>query len=110
MHSIRLIRPANGQWGAPTSDGDDGQVTWTGMVGQLSRREADLCGTAMMFTKERSEAIDFGVVLLEDVLTLIEAMYVGGVGGRGDRQYLYSQTRLIGTGLMINSRLIEWDS
>ena len=35
---MKLVTPADGQYGAPTSNGSD----WTGMIGMVYRKEADI--------------------------------------------------------------------
>ena len=45
-------------------ENDDG--SWSGMVGQLVRKEADICGGALNFTPKRSKVIDFGTSILND--------------------------------------------
>ena len=36
------------------------------MVGQLVRKEADICGGALNFTPKRGKVIDFGTSILND--------------------------------------------
>ena len=40
--------------------------SWSGMVGQLVRKEADVCAGALNFTPRRSKVIDFGTSILDD--------------------------------------------
>ena len=40
--------------------------SWSGMVGQLVRKEADICGGALNFTPRRGKVIDFGTSILND--------------------------------------------
>ena len=55
-------------------ENDDG--SWSGMVGQLVRKEADICAGALNFTPRRSKVIDFGTSILDDKGTrLITAMF-----------------------------------
>ncbi len=67
---MEVVHPSDGEWGRRRV-GEDGSEVWTGMVGQLRSGEADVCGASLTVTAERSEAIDFTVGFLEDVVSLI---------------------------------------
>ena len=65
---MELIRADS--FGAPTTN-DDGTTTWTGVVGHLSRREADFSSTILAMTWARSSVIDFTIGYLDNLYSLI---------------------------------------
>ncbi len=69
--------PEDGEWGVLKGESD-----WSGMVGELARREVDLCTAGLTVTKERSKVVDFTVSVVEDVKTLFR---VRGHGRGGTR-------------------------
>ncbi|XP_069991994.1 probable glutamate receptor [Penaeus vannamei] len=68
--SYTLTRPPDGYWGAPLANG-----TWTGMVGQIHRKEADLALGPFALTEARAEAATMTKAVFFDKLCII--------GGRG---------------------------
>ena len=71
-HSLKTVQPEDGQWGTKVgtkADGSNGSE-WTGMVGELSKGRADLCGATLTMTQDRLEAVDFSIGILEDVTSI----------------------------------------
>ncbi|XP_063588909.1 uncharacterized protein LOC134766084 [Penaeus indicus] len=64
--SYTLIRPPDGYWGAPLDNG-----SWTGMVGQIYRKEADLALGPFAMTEARAEAADMTKAVFFDKLCII---------------------------------------
>ncbi len=59
----------DGEWGVLRSGANGGangsaNSTWTGLVGQLERGEADLCFSGLVATSARADFIDFSVPYL----------------------------------------------
>ena len=52
--------PADKQWGTLKADG-----TWTGVVGELDTKKADIALSGLMVTQSRSQAITFSVKMDE---------------------------------------------
>lgn len=51
--SYRLVIPEDGEWGRPING------TWTGKVGQVLKRRADLAVGGLVYTKERGEVVKY---------------------------------------------------
>ncbi len=64
-----LTGPPDGEWGVLR--GDSNGTFWTGMVGQLERKEADLCTAGLSVRLDRQMAIDYTTAVLEELVTLI---------------------------------------
>ncbi|XP_037790593.1 glutamate receptor ionotropic, kainate 4-like [Penaeus monodon] len=64
--SYTLTRPPDGYWGAPLENG-----SWTGMVGQIYRKEADLALGPFALTEGRAEAADMTKAVFFDKLCII---------------------------------------
>ncbi|XP_047495517.1 probable glutamate receptor [Penaeus chinensis] len=64
--SYTLTRPPDGYWGAPLENG-----SWTGMVGQIYRKEADLALGPFALTEARAEAADMTKAVFFDKLCII---------------------------------------
>ncbi len=62
---MKVVEPPDGVWGG-IKLAPNGSMSWSGMVGQLVRKEADLCGSNLMVTAERSEVVDFGIDIADD--------------------------------------------
>ncbi len=75
---MKIIRSDEKTWG--TRNGSD----WSGMIGLLDKKEADILVAGLTATRERSEAVDFSVVLLEDVISLTVARTPVGEGQSAD--------------------------
>ena len=56
----------DGEWGVPTGNG-----SWSGLVGYLARKEADMVVAALSRESKRDEVIDFSLTVDLDELTLI---------------------------------------
>ena len=52
--TVRHEIPADGQFGAMKKDG-----SWSGMIGMLVKREADVSASALSINVPRSQAVDF---------------------------------------------------
>ena len=52
---------------------NNGSKVWNGLVGQLVRGEADLCGAGLAVTAERSQAVDFSVGVAEEIVSIFIA-------------------------------------
>ncbi len=63
--TLTLALPEDGLWGS-----SDGNGSWMGMVGELSRGEADVC-CAMTISEEREGVMDFTLGVLDVFMTLI---------------------------------------
>jgi len=66
--TIAWQRPKDGKWG---SRGADGTGAWNGVMGELVRREVDLCTGGLNAVQERMAAVDFTEEVLRDKLTLV---------------------------------------
>ncbi len=66
---METIQPKDGHWGSLVTL-DNNETDWTGMVKQLIEKEADLCGSSLTVSEERSKNIDFSVGLLEDITSI----------------------------------------
>ncbi|XP_068221326.1 glutamate receptor U1-like [Palaemon carinicauda] len=64
----RIRQPTDGQWGSLNDDG-----TWTGLVGQVFRHEADFAVGPHDVTEVRSKAIDYTANLIFDARKFIVA-------------------------------------
>ncbi len=64
--TVDWLVPEDGKWGAPEADG-----SWNGMVGMVTRDEADLIATALAVTLERSEVVSYSNSLIKSIATLI---------------------------------------
>lgn len=51
--SYRLVIPEDGEWGRPING------TWTGKVGEVLKRRADLAVGGLVYTKERGEVVKY---------------------------------------------------
>lgn len=51
--SYRLVMPEDGEWGRPING------TWTGKVGQVLKRQADLAVGGLVYTKERADVVQY---------------------------------------------------
>lgn len=51
--SYRLVIPEDGEWGRPING------TWTGKVGEVLKRRADLAVGGLVYTKERGEVVRY---------------------------------------------------
>ncbi|XP_045138913.1 uncharacterized protein LOC123520582 [Portunus trituberculatus] len=51
--SYRLIMPEDGEWGRPVNG------SWTGKVGQVLKKRADLAVGGLVYTKERAEVVQY---------------------------------------------------
>ncbi len=82
--SITAIQPQDMLYGVDRSGPNDTSPRWVGMVGQLDRREADLCAAVLTYTRERAEVIDYTVGVMLDRVSLIVAdpAKLGGQDGR----------------------------
>ncbi|GIY83611.1 lig_chan-Glu_bd domain-containing protein [Caerostris darwini] len=49
-----IVIPADGEWGLKKPDGN-----WTGLIGMMTRREADMTHGSVVITKQRTEVVDF---------------------------------------------------
>ncbi|XP_033760424.1 glutamate receptor-like [Pecten maximus] len=58
--------PPDGQWGVINSNG-----TWTGMVGQLARREIDIVAAPLSTQAKREEVMDFTYSFYIDYTTIL---------------------------------------
>ena len=67
--SVKSLSPLDGKWGNLLLD----NVSWSGMIGELSNNKADICSAGLSHTIERNKAIDFGIALLQFKNTLIQA-------------------------------------
>ena len=67
--SVRSVSPPDGKWGNLLPD----NLTWSGMVGELSNNKADISSAGLGRTLERNTAIDFGISLVQYRTTLIQA-------------------------------------
>ncbi len=67
--SIQVVKPTDGHWGSRDIL-ENGTEIWNGMVGQLSHREADICGASLTMSEERSRVVDFSVGILEDIASI----------------------------------------
>ena len=68
--STKAVPPKDGEWGSIKAD----NVTWSGMVGDLLYRRADLSTALLSFTLERNEAIDYSITIIEFEVTLIQPL------------------------------------
>ena len=68
---MEWINPPDRNWGTLENG------TWTGMVGQLSRGEADLSTTGLTLTLQRLDACDFSKGTSKDLITLISGISSG---------------------------------
>jgi hypothetical protein len=66
---MNVTSPEDNIWGSMT-ELSNGTITWNGMVGQLSRREADICAGGLTITQERAQAIDYSLGLIEDTVSI----------------------------------------
>ena len=62
--------PPDGEWGLLRRDQGNGSF-WSGMVGQLARKEVDICTAGLSNRQGRQLAIDFTVAITDEVITLI---------------------------------------
>ncbi len=67
-----LTSPLDEEWGLLKQDAN-GSSYWSGMVGQLALKQADLCTAALSIRRDRQEVIDFTTAALEELVTLIVA-------------------------------------
>ena len=51
--SYRLVMPEDGEWGRPVNG------TWTGKVGQVLKKNADLAVGGLVYTKERANVVQY---------------------------------------------------
>ncbi len=68
-YSVIAVPSPDGEWGVLRSGANGGangsaNSTWTGLVGQLERGEADLCFSGLVATSARADFIDFSVPYL----------------------------------------------
>ena len=61
-----MTTPKDGQWGYKTDNGE-----YTGLIGELVRRETDIAPSGLYLVKWREEAVDFTLPVLEDLQTFI---------------------------------------
>ncbi|XP_076352647.1 glutamate receptor ionotropic, kainate 2-like [Tachypleus tridentatus] len=67
MNFRYVIRtPLDGEWGRKLPNG-----TWTGLVGMVQRKEADIAIAKISITEERKEAVDFTIPYIYDVVTFV---------------------------------------
>ncbi|XP_045118675.1 probable glutamate receptor isoform X2 [Portunus trituberculatus] len=64
--SYTLVRPPDGAWGIPTTDGD-----WNGMIGMVKRNEADIALGPFGLTYSRSRVVDFTSPILIDYYRIL---------------------------------------
>ncbi|XP_066984773.1 uncharacterized protein [Macrobrachium rosenbergii] len=57
--TFKLVEPEDGQWGSKNADG-----SWTGLVGQVHRHEADFAIGPHDLSEVRSQSIDFTIPLI----------------------------------------------
>ena len=69
-----MMPPKDGQWGSKTDKGE-----YTGLVGDLVYRRADIAPSGLYVVKWREEVIDFAMPVLEDLQTLIARASSGRV-------------------------------
>ncbi len=71
----RLVLPEDGEWGVrrcpEEGNGTSGGCFWSGMVGQLEKKEVDVCIAGLSMTLERNEAIDYTIGMAPDPITLV---------------------------------------
>ncbi|KAK3095885.1 hypothetical protein FSP39_020337, partial [Pinctada imbricata] len=60
------VEPPDGEWGTLMDNG-----SWTGMIGQLERREVDLMVAAISIQADREQAMDFTHPFYYDVSTIL---------------------------------------
>ncbi len=65
--SISYSEPGDGLWGAAT---DTAGLVFNGMVGELSRLEADLATGGLYASRDRGRVVDFSVPVFQDTITL----------------------------------------
>ena len=65
--SISYSEPGDGLWGAAT---DTAGLVFNGMVGALSRLEADLATGGLYASRDRGRVVDFSVPVFQDTITL----------------------------------------
>ena len=61
-----MTTPKDGQWGSKTDKGD-----YTGLIGDLVHKEADIAPSGLYLVKWRQEVVDFTLPVLEDLQTFI---------------------------------------
>ncbi|XP_051521209.1 glutamate receptor ionotropic, kainate 4-like isoform X1 [Myxocyprinus asiaticus] len=69
-YRIRLV--GDGVYGVPGANG-----TWTGMVGELISRKADLAVAALTITAEREKVIDFSKPFMTLGISIMYRMHIG---------------------------------
>ena len=67
--SVKSLSPSDGKWGNLLLD----NMTWSGMVGDLSNNKADISSAGLSRTFERNKAVDYGITLHQYKNTLIQA-------------------------------------
>ncbi|KAF2356817.1 Ionotropic glutamate receptor [Trinorchestia longiramus] len=55
---LEFITPPDGMWGMEHPNG-----SWSGMIGQINRSEADISGTLIFMTEPRIQSVDFSTAL-----------------------------------------------
>ncbi len=61
--------PIDKQWGSPVDPSSP--LNFTGMVGMLARKEADVCNAGLTITTDRQNVIDFTIGFRRDVITFM---------------------------------------
>ena len=67
--SVKSLSPPDGKWGNILLD----NISWSGMVGELSNNKADISSAGLSRTFERNKAVDYGITLYQYKNTLIQA-------------------------------------
>ncbi|ROT70074.1 olfactory ionotropic receptor IR4 [Penaeus vannamei] len=91
--SYGFVRPRDGAWGTEKVDG-----SWSGMVGMVSREEADLGLGPFAMTTKRAEVVDYATPILID--------YARILGGRGRPEvdpwgFLFPLTQEVWMGVLV---------
>uniref|UniRef100_A0A2C9JPY9 Ionotropic glutamate receptor C-terminal domain-containing protein n=1 Tax=Biomphalaria glabrata TaxID=6526 RepID=A0A2C9JPY9_BIOGL len=73
---VQLTEVADGSYGSPINNNES---DWTGMVGMLIHKKADMAIGALSITPERSNAVDFSMPFLQTGITIIVAIREGAI-------------------------------
>ena len=67
--TVVLSRPPDNEWGVRQgqsgADGTPSSWSWTGMVGQLARKEVDVCVAGLTIDARRQAVIDFTIGIVQ---------------------------------------------
>ncbi len=77
--TVILTEPPDEEWGVHRKH-ENGTFYWSGMVGQLSRRDVDICIAGLTVNVARQTAIDFTVGVIADPMSVVI-----GTEGQGKR-------------------------